>query len=64
LGPKKRLNTSPLTPPSKQRTPRQSRGSTTSYAAVLGIWSMTSGTSPLLPGRTRASHGFGGVGGR
>ena len=47
LGPKKRLSTSPLTPPSKQRTPRQNRGSTTSYAAAFGIWSMTSGTSPL-----------------
>jgi hypothetical protein len=47
LGPKKRLSTSPLTPPSKQRMPRQNRGSTTSYAAAFGIWSMISKTSPL-----------------
>jgi hypothetical protein len=47
LGLKKRLNTSPLTPPLKRRTPRQSRGPTTSYAAVYGTWSMTSGTSLL-----------------
>jgi hypothetical protein len=47
LGPTKCLNTSPLTPPSKQRTQRQSRGSTTSYGVASGIWNMTSGTSPL-----------------
>jgi hypothetical protein len=47
LRPKKRLSTSPLTPPSKQRTPRQNRGSTTSYAAAFGIWSMIFETSPL-----------------
>jgi hypothetical protein len=47
LGETKRLNTSPLTPPSKQRTPRPSRRSTTSYTTASGIWSMTSRTSPL-----------------
>jgi hypothetical protein len=47
LGPKKCLSTSPLTPPSKHKMPRQNRGSTTSYAAAFGIWSMISETSPL-----------------
>jgi hypothetical protein len=48
LGPKQRLNTSPLTLPSKQRTPRPSKGSTINYAAAFGTWSMTFGTSPLV----------------
>jgi hypothetical protein len=47
LGPKKRLSTSPLTLPSKQRTPRHNRGSTTSYATAFDIWSMIFETSPL-----------------
>jgi hypothetical protein len=47
LGPKKRLSTSPLTPPLKQRTPRQNRGSTISCAAAFGIWSTICETSPL-----------------
>jgi hypothetical protein len=47
LGPKKRLSTSPLPPPPKQRTPRQNRGSVTIYAAAFGTWSMISETSPL-----------------
>jgi hypothetical protein len=48
LGPKKRLSTSPLIPPLKQRTPRKNRGSTTSYATAFGIWSTISETSLLV----------------
>jgi hypothetical protein len=48
LGPKTCLGTSPLILPSKQRTSRSNGGSTINYAAVFGIWSMTSGTSPLV----------------
>jgi hypothetical protein len=54
LGPKQRLNTSPLTPPSKQRMPCPSRGSTINCASALGTWSLTSGTS-LLVARPNAS---------
>jgi hypothetical protein len=48
LGPKTCLNTSLLILPLKERTPRQSKRSTTSYAAAFGIWSITSGISPLV----------------
>jgi hypothetical protein len=61
LGPKQRLNTSPLTLPPKQRMPRPSRGSTINYAAAFGIWSMTSGTSPLVARPNASLHGFGGT---
>jgi hypothetical protein len=48
LGPKQRLNTSPLTPPSKQRMPCPSRGSIINCVAAFGTWSMISGISPLV----------------
>jgi hypothetical protein len=42
------LSTSPLIPPSKQRTPRLNRGPAINCAAAFGTWSTALGTSPLV----------------
>jgi hypothetical protein len=48
----------------KQRMPRLNRGSSTSCAVAFDIWSISSRHHRALPGRTRTSHGLGGVGRR